>query len=75
MTGPIGIVITAIGLLAAGITHLWKTNATFRNVVMSVWQSVQDKVMSVVVFITSTIKRNIPLIKVIFSNTFNGARN
>lgn len=75
MTGPIGIVITAIGLLAAGITHLWKTNATFRNVVMSVWQSVQDKVMSVVVSITSTIKRNIPLIKVIFSNTFNGARN
>ena len=48
MTGPIGIVITAIGLLVAGITHLWRTNATFRNIVMSVWQAVQTKIMSVV---------------------------
>lgn len=75
MTGPIGIVITAIGLLVAGITHLWKTNATFRNIVMSVWQSVQTKIMSVVVSITSIIRNNIPLIKGIFSNTFNGVRN
>ncbi len=75
MTGPIGIVITAIGLLVAGITHLWKTNATFRNIVMSVWQAVQTKIMSVVGSITSIIKNNIPLIKGIFSNTFNGVRN
>ncbi|MFH4927117.1 peptidoglycan DD-metalloendopeptidase family protein [Staphylococcus cohnii] len=75
MTGPIGWVITAIGLLVAGIVHLWKTNATFRNIVISVWQSVQNKIMSVVGFITSTIRTNIPLIKLIFSNTFNGVRN
>ena len=75
MTGPIGIVITAIGLLVAGIVHLWKTNATFRNIVTSVWQSIQNKIMSVVVSITSIIRNNIPLIKGIFSNTFNGVRN
>ncbi|WIL68918.1 peptidoglycan DD-metalloendopeptidase family protein [Staphylococcus cohnii] len=75
MTGPIGWVITVIGLLVAGIVHLWKTNATFRNIVISVWQSVQNKIMSVVGFITSTIRTNIPLIKLIFSNTFNGVRN
>ncbi|PTF09223.1 phage tail tape measure protein [Staphylococcus cohnii] len=75
MTGPIGIVITAIGLLVAGITHLWRTNATFRNIVMSVWQSIQTKIMSVVVSITSIIRNNIPLIKGVFSNTFNGVRN
>ncbi|WKU92587.1 hypothetical protein Q3408_12820 [Staphylococcus saprophyticus] len=75
MTGPIGIVITAIGLLVAGIVHLWKTNATFRNIVISVWQSIQNKIMSVVVSITSIIRNNIPLIKGIFSNTFNGVRN
>lgn len=75
MSGPIGWVITGIGLLVAGIVHLWKTNATFRNIVMSVWQSVQNKIMSVVVSITSIIRNNIPLIKGIFSNTFNGVRN
>ena len=75
MTGPIGIVITAVGLLVAGITHLWRTNATFRNIVMSVWQAVQTKIMSVVGSITSIIRNNIPLIKGIFSNTFNGVRN
>ncbi|PTF46972.1 phage tail tape measure protein [Staphylococcus cohnii] len=75
MTGPVGWAITAIGLLVAGIVHLWKTNSTFRNIVMSVWQSVQNKIMSVVVFVTSMIRRSIPLIKVIFSNTFNGVRN
>ncbi|WP_210123494.1 peptidoglycan DD-metalloendopeptidase family protein [Staphylococcus sp. GDX8P106P-2] len=75
MTGPIGIVITAVGLLVAGIVHLWKTNATFRNIVMSVWQAVQTKIISVVGSITSIIRNNIPLIKGIFSNTFNGVRN
>ncbi|WP_210139111.1 peptidoglycan DD-metalloendopeptidase family protein [Staphylococcus sp. GDY8P82P] len=75
MTGPIGIVITAIGLLVAGITHLWRTNATFRNIVISVWQAVQTKIMSVVASITSIIRNNMPLIKGIFSNTFNGIRN
>ena len=75
MTGPVGWAITAISLLVAGIVHLWKTNSTFRNIVMYVWQSVQNKIMSVVVFVTSMIRRSIPLIKVIFSNTFNGVRN
>lgn len=41
LTSPITLIIVAIALLVAGIMHLWKTNETFRNIVIEAWTSIQ----------------------------------
>ncbi|PNZ27382.1 phage tail tape measure protein [Staphylococcus rostri] len=51
MTGPVGIVITAVGLLVAGVIHLWKTNEGFRNGVIRIWESIKNGISTVVEFI------------------------
>lgn len=39
---PIGIVLTLVGALAAGLVVLWNTNEGFRDAVMNAWQGIQD---------------------------------
>lgn len=41
LTSPITLIIAGIALLVAGIMYLWKTNETFRNIVMQAWLSIQ----------------------------------
>lgn len=51
MTGPIGIIITIVGLLVAGIVHLWKTNDGFRNGVINAWNAIKNTAMTVFGFL------------------------
>lgn len=39
---PIGIVLTLVGALVAGLVVLWNTNEGFRDAVMNAWQGIQD---------------------------------
>lgn len=48
---PIGLIITAVGLLITGITTLWITNEGFRDSVVEIWNSIKDAVSNAVDFI------------------------
>lgn len=48
MTGPIGLIITAIGALVVGFIYLWKKSKAFRDFFIKMWQGIK-KVLSVII--------------------------
>jgi len=52
---PIGLVIIAIALLAAGIVLAWKKSETFREVVTGAFRAVQSAISAVVDWVRSTL--------------------
>ncbi len=51
---PIGLIITAIAALVAGIVLLYRHNETFRNIVNKVWAGIKTAISAVVSWITQT---------------------
>lgn len=48
ISSPVGIALTAISALAAGFVYLMNTNESFRDGVLSVWDSISGKIGAVV---------------------------
>lgn len=57
---PIGLVITAIAALVAGITVLWNTNEGFRNAVLSAWDAIKDSGVAVWEWLVKFFTEDIP---------------
>lgn len=69
---PIGLIVTAIGLLVAGFIYLWNTSEGFRNFWIGLWEGIKSAVSNawnaIVGFFTKTIPDSINTVINWFTN-------
>lgn len=56
LTGPIGLTIALIGVLAGVFIYLWKTNEQFREKVLEIWGAVKEFISQTVEQISTVLK-------------------
>lgn len=66
---PIGLIVTAIGLLVAGIVYLWNTNEGFRDFVLGAWDKIKGAFSAVVDWFSSNVA---PVFEAVFGAISNG---
>src|SRR5699024_4874517 len=53
---PVGLIIGAIGLLVAGIIHLWTTSEEFREIIGVIWEGIQTIIQTAIGFIVEFVQ-------------------
>lgn len=82
-TGPVGLIITAIGVLIAIVVTAYKKNETFRNIVNAVWANVKKFIAAaidgivtfiknLIVFFTRTLPTAMSVLWTKVTQTWNG---
>lgn len=57
LTGPIGLVITAVTLLVGALVYLWKNNEGFRNAILGAWEAIKAGVGAAVDWLRGALAR------------------
>jgi tape measure domain-containing protein len=60
---PIGLIVTAIGLLIAGFTYLWNTSEGFRNFWIGLWEGIKNAVSTAINFIIEWFNKIVDFVK------------
>lgn len=75
LTGSIGLPLVAIVGLVATLVHLWKTNETFRDVVIGIWESIKTTLGNALEYIKGLWETHGESIKTTVMNVFDIIKN